>query len=167
MIKIIAAVSINGIIGVTEDSGPKIPWYYPEDLKFFKDMTLNSTVVMGRKTFETLKKPLKNRRNIVISKTLSTVSGVEVVKSWDDAIDLASFNNDHDSNIWLIGGESVYERGLGYAEEIYLTLIPLLIVTENFNKVAKFPFISPLRFELLPLQKLSENVSVAKYIRTT
>lgn len=143
MIKIIAAVSKNGIIGIDN----KIPWNYPEDMRHFKLCTSNSTVVMGRKTFESIGKPLPKRRNIVVSSKTIDIEGIETVSSLEKAL-----TSTDDSHIWLIGGASIYQEGMSYADEIHLTLTPDIILGTD---VVKFPWINPTIFTLNHLWKLS------------
>src|SRR5512136_2712076 len=73
--KAIAAMSLNRVIG----AGNKIPWHLPEDFKWFKKMTTGQVIVMGRKTFESIGKPLPNRTTIVLSRSRETIPGVRVV----------------------------------------------------------------------------------------
>ena len=118
LIKIIAAVSLDGFIG----KDGQIPWRLPSDLKKFKELTLYSTVVMGRKTWESLpNRPLKDRRNIVLSQTGKGLYGVERYTNLSDAIEACS----KEKEIWLIGGETVYREGLKLADEVYLTKVLL------------------------------------------
>lgn len=136
MITMISAVSQNGVIG--KDN--KIPWHYPEDFKFFKKSTLNSIIIMGRKTFESIgNKPLPKRRNIVI--TSSKIPDVETFASLKNAIATVPLNELG----WLIGGASIYQEGMNYADAIILTLVPDIIDTNN---AVMFPFINPLIFSL-------------------
>ena len=110
----IAAASLNGVIGYNNDlHGAPVPWNhdYKEDMKFFKDMTLDSTVIMGRKTYQTMGKPLPKRRNIVLSRTRK-IDGVEVFTSMADAI--ASCKDKE----WIIGGSFIYQEGLRYAKDL-------------------------------------------------
>ena len=169
MIKMIAAVSKNGVIGV--DGG--LPWAgkYPEDMKFFRTMTKNSIIIMGRKTFESIgNRPLPTRRNIVISRsantpgTTVTADGVEVYESVAEAIDRCDGDN---RDIWIVGGERVYEAGMEFADEIYLTMIPLWVNTQNAQSVARFPWINPQTFIINRPEnvKISEDLTVIKYVR--
>lgn len=138
MIGIIAAVSTDNVIGVDG----KLPFNYPEDLAHFKKTTLNSIVIMGRKTFESIGKPLANRKNIVVSKTISQIHDVEIFTSLEEAI--AKYKN---NNIWLIGGYEIYRKGLEFAEKIVLTITPDIIEKNNENRqIIRFPIISPFYF---------------------
>ena len=110
---ILVAVSPEGIIG--KDNS--IPWHYSTDLKRFKRLTLGKTVIMGRRTWESLPvKPLPDRRNIVI--TRSALEGVECFQSIDNA--LATCEGD----VWFIGGAGIYQEALGKADIIDMTLVP-------------------------------------------
>ena len=110
---ILVAVSPEGIIG--KDNS--IPWHYSADLKRFKRLTLGKTVIMGRRTWESLPvKPLPDRRNIVI--TQSSLDDVECFSSIDDA--LATCEGD----VWFIGGAGIYQEALEKADIIDMTLVP-------------------------------------------
>ena len=110
---ILVAVSPEGIIG--KDNS--IPWHYSADLKRFKRLTLGKTVIMGRKTWESLPvKPLPDRRNIVI--TRSSLDDVECFPCIDGA--LATCEGD----VWFIGGAGIYQEALGKADIIDMTLVP-------------------------------------------
>jgi len=110
---IIVAVSPEGVIGVDGN----IPWHYSSDMKRFKRLTTGSTVIMGRHTWESLpQKPLKDRRNIVISSR-----DLEAVDCYRDvASALASATGD----VWFIGGARIYEEAMGHADVIDLTYVP-------------------------------------------
>ena len=110
---ILVAVSPEGIIG--KDNS--IPWHYSADLKRFKRLTLDKTVIMGRRTWESLPvKPLPDRRNIVITRT--SLDDVECFPSIDGA--LATCEGD----VWFIGGAGIYQEALGKADIIDMTLVP-------------------------------------------
>ncbi len=114
MIKIIVATSKNRIIG----NDNKLIWKLSSDLKRFKELTSGNPVVMGRKTFESIGKPLPNRRNIIITRNLEyQVDGCEVVSSLEEAFLLT--NND----CFIIGGGEIYKQSMEVAEKIYLTLV--------------------------------------------
>jgi len=148
MIKIIAAVSSNGVMGFDN----KLPFDYKSDLQHFKKMTLNSRIIMGRKTFESIGRPLPKRENVVISS--KSIDGI------------TTFNNLKDSLIedcWLIGGRSIYEEGMNYAQEIYLTITSDYI---KDNNSIYFPFINPLKFKIdnIDSDTLKEdNLKIVKY----
>ncbi|MBQ5995117.1 MAG: dihydrofolate reductase [Clostridia bacterium] len=114
-VSIIAAVGKNLELG----KGNDLIWRFKEDMKFFKETTTGSTVIMGRKTFESLPRALPNRRNIVVSKNKSfKAEGAEVVCGVKEALELAG-----DDNIFVIGGAKIYEQFLSIADKLYLTEI--------------------------------------------
>jgi dihydrofolate reductase len=114
MIKIIVATSKNKVIG----NNNELIWKLSSDLKRFKELTTGHPVVMGRKTYESIGKPLPNRRNIIITRNLEyEVNGCEVVSSLEEALLLT--NND----CFIIGGGEIYKQSLEVADKIYLTLV--------------------------------------------
>lgn len=114
-ISIIAAVGKNLELGKNND----LIWHFKEDMRFFKETTTGHTVVMGRKTFESLPKALPNRRNIVISSNPDYVAeGAEVVTDINDIYSLAE--NDE---VFILGGGKIYSRFINDADKLYLTEI--------------------------------------------
>jgi dihydrofolate reductase len=111
-----AAMSENRIIA----HDGEIPWHIPADLKYFKVMTMGKPVIMGRKTFEALGKPLPGRPNIVLTTDKSfEASGVEVILDFRAALERARrFGTDE---VFVIGGGEIYKLALPYADRIYLT----------------------------------------------
>jgi len=162
MIGIIVAISKNGIIGITNKSGkPTLPFHYPEDLKHFKSMTTNSTVIMGRMTYHSIGKPLPDRDNIIISSSLREVEGATVCGSIRQAI----IKSSKEKNIWFIGGASIYEEGLQYADTIVATITPDIILDET---AIKMPWINPQVFKILSIVPLNQdnrlNVAIYKKV---
>jgi dihydrofolate reductase len=98
-----------------------LPWHYKEDLQHFKTLTTGHAIIMGRVTFESIGKPLPNRRNIVISRSLGTAAGVDVVADLDAAVLLA---RTADNAPFVIGGSHVYREALPRATDLYVTLVP-------------------------------------------
>jgi dihydrofolate reductase len=112
MINVIAAVAENGVIG----AGNKLPWRLPEDLKRFKALTMGHTLVMGRKTFDSIGRPLPGRTTIVITRDLAwTREGVTVAHNLDDAIALAQ------GEVFIAGGGEIYAQAMARAERLYIT----------------------------------------------
>jgi len=115
-VSIIAAMSSNRVIG--KNAG--LPWYLPADLKFFKELTLGHAIVMGRRTYETIGRPLPGRRNVVVTRqTGLKFEGIEVVHSLREAMDLLK----GETEVFIAGGGEIYRRALDLADRIYLTLI--------------------------------------------
>jgi dihydrofolate reductase len=127
--KAIVAVDLNWGIGYRGDLLQPIP----EDLKFFKRMTLGNVVVMGRETFESLpgKKPLKDRMNIVLSKNESFRNeNIIICRSLDELFQrLINYNTD---NVFVIGGEKIYSQLLPYCTEVYVTKIQNKYVADKY-----------------------------------
>lgn len=119
---IIVAVARNGIIGATNDAGVgTLPWHLPEDLKHFKETTNGHPIIMGRKTWESLGRPLPNRRNIVISRQSDYLaSGAEVFTSLPAAI--SAIGN---SPAFIIGGAELYRQALPLAGQLIITEVGL------------------------------------------
>ena len=114
MIKIIVAMSKNRVIG----NNNELIWKLSSDLKRFKDLTTNNPVVMGRKTYESIGRPLPNRRNIIITRNLEyEADSCEIVSSLEEALLLT--NND----CFIIGGGEIYNQSIELADKIYLTLV--------------------------------------------
>ncbi len=118
----IVAVARNGAIG----KGGKLPWHYSADLKFFKATTTGNTVVMGYKTWLTLKKPLPNRLNIVLSRKaeIEPHESVVVLRDVDAVLDMAK---DLKNDLFIIGGEQVYRSFLRYIQKWIVTEVPLTV----------------------------------------
>ena len=110
---IIAAIANNRVIG----NEGKIPWHISEDLKRFKRLTTGNVVLMGRRTWESLGKPLSHRRNVVV--TSRPIAGVECYSTIDEA--LAALRNQE--KVFVIGGARVYAELLGRADELFLTYV--------------------------------------------
>ncbi|MFA6797485.1 MAG: dihydrofolate reductase [Candidatus Paceibacterota bacterium] len=123
MISIIVATSKNGVIG----KNGEIPWYLPDDLKHFAKITREHTVVMGRKTYESIVKrlgsPLPDRENIIVTTQEDyKAPGCTVVKSIDDVIKKFSTNSEE---IFVIGGGEIYKQFLQFANKLYITEVKI------------------------------------------
>lgn len=126
-ISIIVAISNNNAIG--KDN--QLLWHLPADLKHFKQITSGHTIIMGRKTFDSIGRPLPNRRNIVITRQSNlAIEGVEVVNSLNEALELCKAENE----VFIIGGAELYRTALPLVQKIYLTT-----VHKAFDADAFFP----------------------------
>lgn len=115
---IIAALSENRAIG--KDN--KLLWRIPEDLRHFKELTTGHPVIMGRKTFESIGRPLPGRINIIVTRDQSfEAAGCVVCHSIEAAIETAK--DQKQDKVFIIGGEQVYEETVGLADKLYLTLV--------------------------------------------
>ncbi|MBC7793904.1 MAG: dihydrofolate reductase [Clostridia bacterium] len=131
MIGIIVAISANHVIGVDN----KLPWHYPADLKRFRRVTKGHAVIMGRLTYESIGKPLPERRNIVV--TRSRIEGVDCVTSVREAVALAATR---DQTVWFIGGARIFEEAMLFCDILDVTFVP--DVVEAASPVL-FPTINP------------------------
>ena len=124
--KAIAAMSENRVIGV----GNKIPWHLPEDFKWFKKMTMGNVVVMGRKTFESIGKPLPGRETIVLSRSGFAHPGVRTVSSLE-AID-PSDPTLAGKDVFICGGSEIYAQALLRCSDLFITLVKRRVEGDAF-----------------------------------
>ena len=118
IISAILAVSNNGVIGIDI----QLPWKLSDDLKFFKKTTLNSYIIMGRKSYESIGRPLPNRTNVIISRNLEyKTEGCIIVHSIQEAINLAQRNNQKE--IFIIGGATIYEQSINWIDRFYISRV--------------------------------------------
>lgn len=115
MVSIIVAIAQNGIIGDKNS----LLWHIKEDMRFFRQKTTSHPVIMGRKTYDSLGKPLPNRTNVVISRTVTHIDGCTVVHSLEEAIALFSAEEE----IFIIGGAQIYAQAIPLADKMYITQV--------------------------------------------
>ena len=155
LIAIIAAISKNGVIG----KDGRIPWRYPKEQQYFKKVTMGNPVVMGRKTFESLKKPLTGRENIVLSRRshCQLPPGVLLFGTLEAARDhcLAAGN----SKMFIAGGSDAYRLGLPMADVMFLTHLPDVVEGDTL-----FPSWDPLDWELVETD-IREGLNYCRYRR--
>lgn len=136
-LSIIVATSLNDVIGVNN----QLPWHLPADLKYFKLLTTGHTILMGRKTYESIGRPLPNRLNLVITRSKSfEVAGVTVKHSIEEALEFCK----NQEEVFIIGGDTIYRQMLPYAQNIYVTKVHTTI--ENGD--AFFPSLDPKQWHL-------------------
>lgn len=128
----IVAISNNRVIGSDND----IPWYLPADLKYFKKVTLNHHIIMGRKTFESIGRPLPKRTNVVLTRDMFFIAtNCIVAHSIDHALNLAADNGEEEA--FIIGGGQIYELAMPMIDRLYLTEVAIDIPEDK--PVVKFP----------------------------
>jgi dihydrofolate reductase len=156
-IKLICAISKNNVIG----NENKLPWNLSEDLKRFKKLTSNNLIVMGRKTFDSIGRPLPNRKNIVLSNNLNLkIDGVEIFNSPDEVISLYK-EIPEKKDMYIIGGTFVYKLFLEYCDYLYITY-----VDKNFEGDAFFPKIDWKAWNLTrEEEKYDENEKLKYFFR--
>jgi len=148
--KAIAAMSLNRVIG--KDN--RIPWHLPEDLRFFKKMTTGQIVVMGRKTFESIGKPLPDRATIVLTRAQKSIPGVETISDLNQ-IDPTKETRE----VFICGGAQVYEQALPHCSDLYLTLVKREVAGDTFFP----PFEDQFEFGALILEK--PEFKILHYVR--
>lgn len=131
MISIIVAIARNYTIG----SANSMPWHLPEDFRHFKQVTMGKAVIMGRKTYESIGRPLPGRRNIVITRNADLlIEGCEMATSLDEAIALCDPTEEN----FVIGGGEIYRQAMPIADKLYITHIDA-----EFEGDTRFPTIGP------------------------
>jgi dihydrofolate reductase len=147
-ISVISAFSLNLAIGYEK----KLPWHIPSDLKRFKQLTLNQTVIMGRETYESIGKPLPQRNNIVVSSRIKEIPQAQVASSLKEALKLTKTET-----AFVIGGERLYREAIPLAQNLYLTLVLKETQGDTF-----FPFfdIIPSEWELLEQNLVQEDLPI-------
>ncbi len=130
-------LNINMIVAIDKNNGigkdNKLLTYLPDDLAYFKEKTLNNIVIMGRKTLNSLSnsKPLKNRETLVLSRTLNDVEGAKV---FNNLKDLLNYLKTADKEIFVCGGQEIYNLFLPYSNKLYITYM-----NEDFSADTFFP----------------------------
>ena len=150
--KAVAAMSCNGVIG----NNGQLPWHLSEDLKFFRKLTYGSPVIMGRKTYESIGRPLPGRKNIVISSNPNVEGNIETHQSIEDLIKVYK---DSTESLFIIGGAEIYSALLNWTKEIYLTYIYI-----EYSGDTYFPKIDN-DFKLNGIEFKTEEFEVRKMIR--
>lgn len=131
MISIIVAIARNYTIG----SANSMPWHLPEDFRHFKQVTMGKAVIMGRKTYESIGRPLPGRRNIVITRNADLrIEGCEMATSLNEAIALCDPTEEN----FIIGGGEIYRQAMPIADKLYITHIDA-----EFEGDTRFPNIGP------------------------
>lgn len=129
IISAVVAIAENYAIGKNN----QLLWHLPNDLKHFKTITSGHTVIMGRKTYDSVGKPLPNRRNIIITRQQIQIEGCELVNSVEAALELCK----DEQEAFIIGGAEIYKLAMPFTNRIYLT-----VVHQSFDADAFFPHIS-------------------------
>ncbi|MCX8089876.1 MAG: dihydrofolate reductase [Verrucomicrobiae bacterium] len=119
----IAAMSLNRVIG----ANGRIPWHLPEDFRWFKAVTTGHVLVMGRKTFESIGRPLPGRETLVLSRSAFSHPGVRTITSLNEARALTA-----ERRVFICGGAEVYAQALPFCSELYLTLVKRVVDGDAF-----------------------------------
>lgn len=137
MLSVIVAIDENNLMGSNND----LPWHLPNDLKRFKQITTGHTIIMGRKTYESIGRPLPNRKNIIITRNKNfNAEGCIVIHSWEE---IRQYIEEEDE-VFLIGGADLIKQKLHQVDRIYLT-----VIHETFNGDIYFPKLNLDEWELV------------------
>ena len=154
----IVAVDRNGAIG----KDGKLPWHYSNDMKFFKRTTTGNAVVMGRRTWLTLNKPLPNRLNIVLSRTadIPEQDSLIVKRAVDDVLKLLP---ELKSDLFVIGGSQIYESFLPYIDKWLVTEVPLTV--DGADTFVPKNYLDG--FVLTDEEDIGDGLTVQKYVKAS
>lgn len=152
---IVAALTRNRVIG----AGGRLPWHCSEELRLFRRLTLGGTVVLGRRTYESIGHPLEGRRNIVVSTTLALTPGIEIAPSFDAAVALALATP---QPVFYCGGAQIYGQALARADSLCLSWMQREYAGDVF-----FPAIDFDRWEVVSEEAFGEFVRIRYQRRVT
>lgn len=153
-IVLVAALARNGVIGANGG----LPWQLPDDLRRFKALTLGKPIVMGRKTWASIGRPLPKRRNVVLSRTSGALQGVELVRSVDDALTLL----EGEPEIAIIGGAEIYAAFLPFATRLELTHVEADVEGDT-----RFPAVDPEHWRVIGDEQHPADAAHAYAMRFT
>ncbi len=147
--------------GIGKDN--QLMWHLPKDLKFFKNTTSGHTIIMGRKTYDSVGRPLPNRRNIIITRQKDLkIEGVEVFNELENAVKACA----DEDEVFIVGGGEIYQQALPFTDKIYLTK-----VHQKFNSDAFFPEFNKEEWKLIskedhePDEKHAFSFSFLTFVR--
>ena len=143
VVALVAAVADNGVIG----DGQRLPWRLSSDMRRFKTLTVGKPVIMGRKTFQSIGRPLPGRRNIVVTRQPDfSAAGIDVVRDIDVALALAGETG---GEIMILGGGQIYAETIGRADRLYITHVTAMPGGDVY-----FPAIDPAVWKAGPEERL-------------
>jgi len=155
-IALIVAASQNNVIGLDN----QLPWHLPEDLQYFKSVTMGKPILMGRKTYDSIGRPLPGRTNIVLTRDVDWMAdGLQVVNDLDSAIAASkkACSASGSDELMIIGGEQIYRKFLPVASKLYLTKVEAEIEGDAY-----FPAIDPTQWQQVA-EKIPEKVGNYSY----
>ncbi len=162
MVKIaaISAMDENRVIGVNN----AIPWHYSQDMRHFANLTIGHTVLMGRKTYESLPekfRPLPKRKNVVAGLSEMHFDGVQICRNLEKYLNAVKTGTESivGDILWVIGGAKIYQLTMPFWDELYLTLIP-----NKHQGDAFFPRFED-RFSLIEKENIKEGLTFLRYVR--
>ena len=150
-ISLIVAMDKNNLIGASN----KIPWHIPGELKRFRDITMGKPIVMGRKTHESIGRPLDGRMNIVLTKNQNlSLKGVECYTSLEEIMNSLK----GEEEVFVIGGSQIYNITLPLAHRLYITLI-----NKEYSGDTWFPSINLSEWKIIDMKKINEKTTNTEY----
>jgi dihydrofolate reductase len=156
-------MTVSIIVAIDQENGigkdNQLLWHLPNDLKFFKNITSGNTIIMGRKTYDSIGRPLPNRRNIVISRNQDLkIEGVEVFENISSALEACKTENE----VFIIGGGEIYKQALPFTNKIYLTKVDANCEADIF-----FPSLNEQEWKIISEEKhLKDEKHSYNYIFT-
>jgi dihydrofolate reductase len=159
-------MAIIGIVAIDRNlaigKGGRLPWHYSADMKFFKETTIGNAVVMGRRTWLTLKGPLKDRQNIVLTRD-PTFDSQDLLIVMNDVQSVLAYAGKEDCHLFVIGGAQVYQSFRPHIDRWIVTEVPLAV--EGADTFMPANFLDG--FEMYELRQLDEGLRVKFYERVT
>tara|TARA_Y100000766_G_scaffold98207_1_gene83764 strand:- start:475 stop:963 length:489 start_codon:yes stop_codon:yes gene_type:complete len=150
-VSIIVAMDKNNLIGASN----QIPWHIPGELKRFREITMGKPIIMGRKTHESIGKPLDGRANIVLTKNKEiSFKGVDCYSSLEDIL----FSLKNESEVFVIGGSQIYQISLPYANRLYITHI-----NREYSGDTWFPKIDFSKWKIIEMNTIMEKTTQTEY----
>lgn len=147
MLSFVVAMDRNRVIGLNND----LPWHLPKDFKFFKDKTTGHTMIMGRKTYESLGGPLPNRKSVVVTsknpfypEEVDVIHDINTIKEWNE--------KQPDEEFFVIGGAAIFKQVLPFVDRMYITRID-----ESFEGDTQFPAFSEENWNITSKKKGEKN----------
>lgn len=142
MISLLVAMDKNRLIGKDND----LPWRLPADLAYFKRVTMGHPIIMGRKTYDSIGRPLPGRENIIVTRDTSyKMEGCKVIHSIDEILKM---NEEHDHELFVIGGAEIFKEILPYSDRLYITEID-----EEFEGDTYFPAFDKSEWKVISEEK--------------
>ncbi len=138
LVSAIVAMDKNRVIGVNNE----IPWYLPADFRYFKRKTMEHHIIMGRKCFDSIGKPLPKRTNIILTRNPYFIAtGCLVFHNLEEALSLADENNEEEC--FIIGGTEIYKLAWSYIDRLYITEVDMEVTPNQDDQVVFFPEVNP------------------------
>ncbi|MDR0688189.1 MAG: dihydrofolate reductase [Prevotellaceae bacterium] len=159
-LSLLVAVADNGVIG----NGNRLPWHISEDLKRFRQLTTGHTVIMGRKTFESIGKPLRGRKNVVISRAMQVApaENLTVARSLQEALQAAQ----GDGEAFIIGGGSIYRQAMPLAQRMHVTHVHANVEGDTlFPEISGEDWVQTEGSGVMACSKSGLRYSFATYVR--